>query len=70
MKPFNQKSFLLVSSNQYCGKEAGWNVVDGTAITIDEGFVSHRVQQGMGKDKKGLGTWVYSIFRGKGNQHF
>ena len=24
----------------------------------------------MGKDKKGLGRWVYSRFRGKGNQHF
>ena len=62
MKHFNPKSFSLVSSNRHCGPDASWNVVGGTAITIDEGFVSHRVQQGMGKDKKGLGRWVYSRF--------
>ena len=38
------------SSNKHCGIETSWNVVGGTTITIDEGFVSHRVQQGMGKD--------------------
>ena len=46
---FNQKSFSLVSSNKNCGAEAGWNVVGGTTITINEGFVSDQVQQAMEK---------------------
>ena len=46
------------------------DIVGGTAISIDEGFISHRVQKGISKDKKGLGRWVYLRFRGKGNQHF
>ena len=43
MKDFSPNSFSLVSSNKHCGNEVSWNVIGGTAITVDERFLSHRV---------------------------
>ena len=59
MRLFNPKSVSFVSSNRNIKKsEAPWNLVGGTAITIDEGFASHMTTQGMGRDKTGLGRWT------------
>ena len=60
MRHLNRKPFSSVRSNKHCSLEAGWNVVGGTSVTIDKGFASYQVQQGIGKDKKWLRRGEYS----------
>ena len=64
MKQYNPKSLSYTSSNQHQKEESPWNRVGGTAITIDEGFASHRTSQGTGRDKTGLGRWIWTRVRG------
>ena len=60
MRIFNPKSLSIVSSNRTIEKsETPWNLVGGTAITLDEGFVLHLTTQGKGRDITGLGRWSW-----------
>ena len=65
MKAFSPKSCSIVSSNQKIGKDTPWNLVGGTALTIDEGFASHKTTQGSGCNPRGLGRWVWTRLRGR-----
>ena len=51
------------------GEEATWNVVGGTAITLDENLGSHKVSEGYGTDKEKLGRWMWIRVRGKNEVH-
>lgn len=55
MKEYSPRSMSIVSSNQNLREETSWNLVDGTAVTIDEGFLAHKVTDGIGKDLEKLG---------------
>ena len=55
MQYYNPKSFSVISSNQRLLEETSWNLVGGTAITINEGFLAHKTTGGIGSDPERLG---------------
>ena len=65
----NPRSFSVVSSNQRLIDETPWNLVGGTAITIDEGFLAHKTTDGTGSDPERLGRWTWIRLRGRDQIH-
>ena len=69
MQQYNPRSYSVVSSNKHLKNETPWNLVGATALTIDESFASHRTQQSIEKDPRGLGRWVAVRLRGRQQMH-
>ena len=69
MRKYNPKSISYHFHNTNLGEEATWNVVGGTAITLDENLGSHKVSEGYGTDKEKLGRWTWIRVRGKNEVH-
>ena len=69
MQQYNPRSFSIVSCNQNLMDETPWNFVGGTAITIDKGFLAHKVTDGTGKDPEKFGRWTWSRLQGKDQIH-
>ena len=49
--------------------ETPWNLVGGTAITIDGGFLAHKATNGIGKDPTKLGRWTWMRLFGRDQIH-
>ena len=57
-------SFSIISYNTKMGELARWNTVGGSAITMDANLSSHKVENGYGTDRRGLGRWSWVRIRG------
>ena len=69
MRKYNPGSISYHSQNENEGANATWNLVGGTAVTLDVNLGSHKVHNGSGTDKERLGRWVFCRVRGKDNVH-